>query len=835
MKKPFILIVAAAVAAVCSGKPLGDGTKAWFGTNYTVPFAHAYRALGALGVDRKEAIDRDVYHMSRLGLNAFRVHLWDVELTDSAGNLLNNNHLDLMDYLISRLDERGIDIILTAQTNFGNGYPERNTDPNGAFTYRYPKCGIHEDPLAQAAQERYLGALARHVNPYTGKSYAGDPRIVAVEINNEPCHSGSGREVTAYIDRMARALRKAGWEKPVLYNVSHNPGVTESYYRAKIDGTTYQWYPVGLVRGATRKGNFLPYVDAYAIPFDTIAGFGRKSRVVYEFDPADNLNSYVIPAAVRSLRKAGFEWMTQFAYDPIDMAQFNTEYQTHYLNLAYTPRKAIGMMVAGEIARRTPLGADYGKYPADTVFGDFTVSARRDLAMLDDGRSFIYSNSTDVVPKNAASLTLVAGVGSSPVVGYDGSGAYFLDRIAPGIWRLELMPDVVYTADPFSRPSLTRPVAEIIAAKRPIAVRLPDLPDDFSWRRIDGRLSGRASGSAFEAEPGVYLLGGSAEDVAAVDVTATFGDGTKRIDEFVAPHQRVPQRLAFVHSAPLAVQAGTEMTLRATVCGPEPVDSVVVFPADISFWREDNRLYPMRRSGLMEYEATVPAGDYSIVVYCGGRAVTYPGARSGAPLDWDFDTSSDDYRYSPAVYTPGEPVVLIAPASGLDGVELSTIPGRWEGVGIAFDRRAPLNSDVLRLSLGRELKDHRAVLSKYVGDIVASRSDVTDSRRVYVALGNVAGLDSITVGLVNGDGFTYSATLPVDASRDVVSVGIDELSLSPTLLVPEPFPTFLPREFVAEPSAATPLRLDDLSVVTLSVVPRGATPSSMEIRGVWLD
>ena len=94
----------------------------YYGTNYTVPFAHAYRALGTLGVDRRQAIDRDVYHMSRLGLNAFRLHLWDVEISNGDGHLLANDHLDLVDYLLARLEERGIKAILTAQTNFGNGY-----------------------------------------------------------------------------------------------------------------------------------------------------------------------------------------------------------------------------------------------------------------------------------------------------------------------------------------------------------------------------------------------------------------------------------------------------------------------------------------------------------------------------------------------------------------------------------------------------------------------------------------------------------------------------------------------------------------------------------------
>lgn len=76
----------------------------YYGVNYTVPFAHAYRALDTLGINHHSAIDRDVYHMARLGLNAFRLHLWDVELTDSLGNLLDNEHLELLDYLIESLD-----------------------------------------------------------------------------------------------------------------------------------------------------------------------------------------------------------------------------------------------------------------------------------------------------------------------------------------------------------------------------------------------------------------------------------------------------------------------------------------------------------------------------------------------------------------------------------------------------------------------------------------------------------------------------------------------------------------------------------------------------------
>ncbi len=65
----------------------------FFGINYTVPFAYGYRSVLRTGISIEKAIDNDVYHFARLGVNAFRVHVWDTEITDAEGNLLNNEHL----------------------------------------------------------------------------------------------------------------------------------------------------------------------------------------------------------------------------------------------------------------------------------------------------------------------------------------------------------------------------------------------------------------------------------------------------------------------------------------------------------------------------------------------------------------------------------------------------------------------------------------------------------------------------------------------------------------------------------------------------------------------
>src|SRR5678816_3126643 len=80
----------------------------FFGVNYTAPFAYAFRAHKALNVDIEKAIRRDVYQLARLGLDAFRVHIWDTEISDTTGNLIENDHLRLFDFLLAELKKRNI-------------------------------------------------------------------------------------------------------------------------------------------------------------------------------------------------------------------------------------------------------------------------------------------------------------------------------------------------------------------------------------------------------------------------------------------------------------------------------------------------------------------------------------------------------------------------------------------------------------------------------------------------------------------------------------------------------------------------------------------------------
>ena len=225
--------------------------------------------------------------------------------------------------------------------------------------------------------------------------------MIAVELNNEPSHSGPKSSVTNYINRLAAAVRSTGWTKPLYYNISQSPYYADAVAKANIDGVSFQWYPTGLVANQEVKGNFLPNVDHYTIPFDTIPEYRNKSKMVYEFDAADVLQSCMYPAIARSFREAGFQWATQFAYDPMALAYANTEYQTHYLNLAYTPSKAISLLIASEVFHKVPRLKNYGNYPADSSFDVFRVSYRNNLSEMNTDQKFYYSNTTNSKPVNS--------------------------------------------------------------------------------------------------------------------------------------------------------------------------------------------------------------------------------------------------------------------------------------------------------------------------------------------------------------------------------------------------------------------------------------------------
>ncbi|HVE61531.1 MAG TPA: hypothetical protein VNA26_06915, partial [Chitinophagaceae bacterium] len=615
----------------------------FFGVNYTTPFAFAYRAQKALNVNLERAIQNDVYHFARLGLNAFRVHVWDTEISDTLGNLLENEHLRLFDFLLAELKKRNIKTIITPIAFWGNGYPERDEVTPG-FSRYFGRGKLTTNDTAIRAQENYLLQFFKHVNPYTKLTYEDDKDIIAVEINNEPSHSNPKKGVTDYINRLATALKSTGWSKPVFYNISQGPYFSDAVAASVVDGFSFQWYPSGLVGGQTLKGNTLPHVDVYHIPFkDTVPAFTKKALMVYEFDAADIFQSNMYPAMARSFRVAGFQWATQFAYDPMAIAAVNTEYQTHYLNLAYTPSKAISMLIASEVFQRVPMRKSFGAYPADSVFDVFRVSHESSLSEMNANEKFYYSNSTTTKPVNVKTLSRIAGVGTSPLIHYDGTGAYFLDKLEEGVWRLEVMPDVIYIRDPFERASPKKEVTAIKWVNNQMQINLDDLGAEFYIKGLNNgnNFSASANNYTFKISPGTYLLTRKGISFSAKKNAI----GAIGLNEFVAPPSSKTE-VVVRHIPYPEVSAGKPFTISTIISG---VDTGKVSVQLNKLGGGLFRNIPMTKSGY-EYAAEVPADvvtsgqlQYRIIVQPGDNYVVYPGNIQSNPFAWD-NYQFDNYK-----------------------------------------------------------------------------------------------------------------------------------------------------------------------------------------------
>ena len=821
----------------------GNKEAAFFGVNYTAPFAHGFRAHKALGIDLKKAIDNDVYHFARLGLDAFRVHVWDTEIADANGNLLRNEHLDLFDYLLAKLKERNIKILITPIAFWGNGYPEKDEN-NGSFSYSYGKRGALVNDTAIRAQENYLKQFFAHVNPYTGLSYTNDPDVIATEINNEPNHSGPLLGATSYVNRLAAAIKSAGWKKPVFYNISESPYYAAAVAAADIDGVSFQWYPTGLLANHALQNNVLPNVDKYAIPFDTIPAFKNKARMIYEFDAADVMQPIMYPAMIRSFRTAGFQWATQFAYDPMYTAYCNTEYQTHYLNLAYTPAKAISLLIAGKAFHELPLYKSYGAYPADTAFGAARISYHQQLSEWNTRTEFYYTGNTTTQPLNLPALQHLAGTGSSPVVKYNGSGAYFLDKIAEGVWRLELMPDVIELRDPFGKSSPKTELRRVEWNTQQITILLPDLGDGFTVSAASRESSTHPTvlQQAFEISPGVYILtarGKSFNGDRNMSVA-----GAVKLEEFAAP-QPFGSELYLNHTPFREVPANTPLVLHATVATPLPSTIHHLPSIHIEGSRKSGPWFniPFRNEGNGKYVVTIPDSllqpgrlDYRIVVKYDTNFLVYPGNHKGDPYAWD--NLNNEY-YHTNIAAPGAILSLIDVASDND---LFLVPS-WPGLSFTSGT-TPAALAVCLKGNGRGADSVSAVSRVVAADIKARSSQRNNFSKVVIRA-RVVGKEAAMarIALVSADAVSFVAQAKLATSFNDIELPLDSFKPAPALLLPRPYPGFMPYWFQAANAQAggfvQQLNLQLLDRVEVSNTPDAdnkntSLPYTIEIESLWL-
>ncbi len=130
-----------------------------------------------MGEWSKEQLDYTIRRMRRQGINITRLH--------GLSRLGNDaRSFDRLDYLLARLGENGIYIILDLHYPLTHRFKASDHVPGLADGGVAPYTQFFDETVA-AIMHRRMASIFTHLNPYNQKRYCDDPTLAMVEILNE--------------------------------------------------------------------------------------------------------------------------------------------------------------------------------------------------------------------------------------------------------------------------------------------------------------------------------------------------------------------------------------------------------------------------------------------------------------------------------------------------------------------------------------------------------------------------------------------------------------------------------------------------------------------------
>ncbi len=154
---------------------------------------------------RKEDAEQIAKRMAKFGINIVRFHHmdsgtfpWGIRSRDRADTRgLDPESLDRLDYLVYQLKRNGIyinlNLLVSRPFNRNDGLPAEIENLDWKLRH---SVGFFYEPLIQL-QKEYARELLTHKNAYTQMTYAEDPCVAFIEINNENglIHTWLGGEI----------------------------------------------------------------------------------------------------------------------------------------------------------------------------------------------------------------------------------------------------------------------------------------------------------------------------------------------------------------------------------------------------------------------------------------------------------------------------------------------------------------------------------------------------------------------------------------------------------------------------------------------------------------
>ncbi len=173
-----------------------DGRFVYEQTGESVRFL-GVNFTGKANFPTHEEADKVARHLAKYGINLVRLHhmdnAWDIKngtaIWDSSDmqhrQKIGSGQLDKLDYLVAQFKKNGIYVNINLKVSKSLSAADGFPDTISRIPFNYQKRVDIFDRRMIELQKDYARQLLTHVNPYTGLSYADDPAVAMVEINNE--------------------------------------------------------------------------------------------------------------------------------------------------------------------------------------------------------------------------------------------------------------------------------------------------------------------------------------------------------------------------------------------------------------------------------------------------------------------------------------------------------------------------------------------------------------------------------------------------------------------------------------------------------------------------
>jgi hypothetical protein len=254
-----------------------------------------------------------------------------------------------------------------------------------------------------------------------------------------------------------------------------------------------------------------------------------------------------------------------------------------------------------------------------------------------------------------------------------------------------------------------------------------------------------------------------------------------------------------------------------------------------------NRMIPMTRKSASEYSAQVPADfvtsgllNYRIILQEGNEFAVFPGNHQENPFAWDNYINE---TWQTFVVSENAKLEIFNPTIDRSARIYS---GFRRGFQTSYITGTETHQLVLRLSATELSGDHVMGFEHYFGDKLQGRISEMNSFDKLIVRARTAEAQPVKakITLIGKDAFAFSTFITLTNTFQDIQVSLNNLVADSILLLPRPYPGFLPLWFKASGAASFNLKEIEKIQITIGTElkePEFKKPYSMEIESILLE